>query len=151
MSPPCIRTDVEAGCQMPNDPPRYKLYYEPEFDYTTVTHLHVEPSGTPGAPLDNALTKYIDKLVLSIEDKGLINPIVIQMRSGSASVHPGKCRVAAFIKLGRPTIPAIVVDANNDYRGKSDEISANDAEGYFTGDCIAEWSWKSFSVKKRPR
>lgn len=58
---------------------------------------------------------HLDTLAADIEARGLLHPITVRRvnASGAYEVLAGKRRLAAFRLLGRPEIPAIVVDADD--------------------------------------
>ncbi len=128
-----------------NWPTRYKLYYDEYFDYSTVTHKHVERC--------RRLNGYIEYLRLSILSEGLHNPVQVHWRTERPHIHPGKSRVAALKLLGRTTVPAIIVTKEGLYKPTKGviEISPEDAQSYLSDDCVAEYDHRNFNIKKRPK
>lgn len=62
---------------------------------------------------------YIDELAESIRDKGLIQPVVMkELDDGSFVVVVGECRTRAHLKLGLPTIRAIVRNSLDDHNSR---------------------------------
>ena len=125
-------------------PLRYKLYYDPEFEYATVTHAHVESC--------RRLRGYIDYLRLSIQSDGLHNPVQVHWCNDRPHIHPGKSRVAALRQLGINHVPAIIVAKGNNYQPSKAaiDIRPEDAQSYLRDDCVADYSWRNFNINKRP-
>jgi len=126
-----------------NWPLRYKLYYDPEFEYATVTYAHVESC--------RRLSGYIDYLALSISSKGLRNPVQVHWCSDRPHIHPGKSRVAALKQLGRTTVPAIIVAKGGHYKPSKTAIEIQPEsvqDTYLSGDCVAEYDHRNFNIKK---
>ncbi len=123
-------------------PNRYKLYYDKEFDFSTVNTKHVIPP-----------TQYIDFLRMDIHNNGLKNPVQAHFYHEASHIHPGKCRVAAYKLLDRHTIPAIIIDKEGEYKPSKTavEIQPEDAQAYLTDDCVAEYDHRYFNIKKRAR
>lgn len=54
--------------------------------------------------------EHVDRLAREIDQVGLLHPIALEARDGRYAVIAGNCRLLAFRKLGRPTIPATILD-----------------------------------------
>ena len=54
--------------------------------------------------------EYIKELAASIEEIGLMNPVILCPRGNRFEVVAGDCRYQAFLSLGRKEIPAFVQD-----------------------------------------
>lgn len=55
----------------------------------------------------------IDELARSIEEQGLLQPIIVHKLGDEFELIAGQRRLTALIKLGRPTIPAMIVDTSD--------------------------------------
>lgn len=55
----------------------------------------------------------IDELARSIEEQGLLQPIIVHKINGNYELIAGQRRLTALIKLGRKTVPAMIVDTSD--------------------------------------
>jgi ParB/RepB/Spo0J family partition protein len=55
----------------------------------------------------------IDELAKSIEEQGLLQPIIVHKINGNYELIAGQRRLTALIKLGRKTVPAMIVDTSD--------------------------------------
>lgn len=55
----------------------------------------------------------IDELADSIKDHGVIQPIVVRRLGSKYEIIAGERRYKACVKIGKPTIPAIITDLND--------------------------------------
>ena len=55
----------------------------------------------------------LEELIASIKQVGLLEPIIVRKRAGRCEVIAGHRRLAAFRKMGRPVIPAIVREVDD--------------------------------------
>ncbi len=131
-------------------PLRYQLYYDPEFDYRTVHHKHVGPMRNSRTGSLTTLGQYIEYLKLNIQSDGLKNPVQVTYQNDQVHIHPGKSRVAALKELKIDTVPAIIVDYSNDYKGNANSLKPEDSDALLCNDCIAEYAHRFFNIKKRP-
>lgn len=104
--------------------------------------------------MDDRLRAYIEEIKISIWEKGLENPLLVTIKGGKATIHPGKCRTAALLSLGRTKAPAVVVDFDRivDSDGIPDGCTFLDSveatKALFSGDCRVEMSHRGLTVKK---
>lgn len=104
--------------------------------------------------MDDKLKRYIEDIKISIWTEGLKNPLLVTIKHGKATIHPGKCRTAALKRLGRAHAPAVVVDF--DRICDSDGIPPGctflddvaEVQSLFEGDCVVEMSHRGLTVKK---
>ena len=68
--------------------------------------------GTPNVRKTDADLE-IDELKQSIEEQGLLQPVIVRELEEGFELIAGQRRLVAFIKLGRPTIPAMIVDTSD--------------------------------------
>ena len=55
----------------------------------------------------------IDELAQSIEEQGLLQPIIVRKLGNEFELIAGQRRLTAFVRLGKLTIPAMIVDTSN--------------------------------------
>lgn len=55
----------------------------------------------------------INELAQSIEEQGLLQPIVVHKLGDEFELVAGQRRLAAIIRLGKPTVPAMIVDTSD--------------------------------------
>jgi len=55
----------------------------------------------------------IDELAKSIEEQGLLQPVIVRKINGNYELIAGQRRLTALIKLGRKTVPAMIVDTSD--------------------------------------
>lgn len=55
----------------------------------------------------------IDELAQSIEEQGLLQPVIVRELEDGFELIAGQRRLVAFIKLRKPTIPAMIVDTSD--------------------------------------
>ena len=55
----------------------------------------------------------IDELAQSIEEQGLLQPVIVRELEEGFELIAGQRRLVAFIKLRKPTIPAMIVDTSD--------------------------------------
>lgn len=80
-----------------------------------VKYVHVDPLDvTNPERYGDMSTKGIWKdLVPSLENHGMVNPVILWATNKELRVHYGISRVQAAIYLGMPSIPAVVCDMDN--------------------------------------
>ena len=131
------------------DEPRYDLWYAPAFDLSPGLESWRRDSK------DAQLLGFVDTMASHIERFGVLYPIGVHVRSTGIEVRPGKCRVTALRRLGRPSCPAIVADFTRSGARSPDWVRLpHDAQAiqdqYFAGsDSQVEVSRRFFSIKKR--
>jgi len=109
--------------------------------------MHCEPG-------DKKLLEYIEVLKTSILSEGLLNPLLVTIKDGRTTIHPGKCRARALLELGWEYAPAVVVDFSRVVDASSLDKTCvflddkDDVASLFTGDCAVEMSYKGLVVKK---
>jgi hypothetical protein len=126
---------------------RYTAWYDPAFRITSAFYEHMAE--------DDRLRAYIEHIKISIWEKGLENPLLVTRKNGKSTIHPGKCRAKALLSLGRSIAPAVVVDF--DRIVDSDGIpegctfldNLEDAQSWFSGDCVVEMTHRGLTVKKK--
>ena len=127
---------------------RYTAWFTPLYRIRDAQYEHVDPSAVHLRP-------YIEEIKDSILVEGLHNPLCVTIKDGKARVHPGKCRAMALLELGWEEAPAIVV--NYDAIMEKEQIEQpsiflddpEQAQSFFSGDCVVEMSHRFFTVKKR--
>jgi len=55
----------------------------------------------------------IDELAASIEEQGLLQPVIVHKLKDGFELIAGQRRLAALTKLGKPTVPAMIVDTSD--------------------------------------
>ena len=55
----------------------------------------------------------LDELARSIEEQGLLQPVIVRKLGDEFELIAGQRRLVALIRLGRHTIPAMIVDTSN--------------------------------------
>lgn len=127
---------------------RFTCWYDPAFYINSAYYEH--------AAVDDRLEAFIEKLRIDIDQNGLINPVVVTIKEGLSTIHPGKCRTKACVALGWDTIPAIVVNYNNKRTVQEDLqpglvlIDDDDQlKSYFSGDTYAKMTHRWVTVTKK--
>ena len=110
--------------------------------------MHCEPD-------DRKVLAYIQELKRDILANGLLNPLLVTIKDGRTTIHPGKCRARALLELGWEYAPAVVVDFSRVVDSTSLDktcVFLDDPDhvaSLFTGDCAVEMSYKGLVVKKK--
>ena len=125
---------------------RYTPHYNPKYVINDAYHAH--------SAVDLKLKRYIERISADIWHRGMINPLLVTIKQGKATIHPGKCRAAALKRLGRRHAPAVVVDFDDPQGNKElpeycvPITSKEQAQSYFSEDCLVEMSHRGLTVKK---
>ena len=126
---------------------RYSAHYDPRYKIADAYHAH--------AAVDAKLRRFIEDLKIDIFSHGMKNPLLVTIKDGKATIHPGKCRAAALKGLGRSYAPALVVNFD-DPKGDREIApqcvpitSKEQAQSYFSEDCLVEMSHRGLTVKKK--
>ena len=115
----------------------FKLYYEPEFKFDAkgVESNRVRAE-LPTHPTAAKRKVQLAGLTESIRSEGVKSPILVSITQPHEHkyvvVAPGQNRCRAQRRLGRDTIPALIVDYTGRYRGT--EITNDEAFALFTDD-----------------
>ena len=129
---------------------KYTAWYDPEFKLDSAEYQH--------AAEDSALREFVAELAADIKERGLRNPIQVEVKNGRTIIHPGKCRAKALISLGRETAPAIVI--NYDLPGyQANRIpqhctalgKPSQVQRYFESDYVVQMSTRWLTIKKKTR
>lgn len=68
--------------------------------------------GTPNVRKTDADLR-LDELAASIEEQGLLQPVIVHELKDGFELIAGQRRLAALTKLGKPTVPAMIVDTSD--------------------------------------
>lgn len=83
---------------------------------------------------DDVDSLYFDTFVANIKEKGLLNPITVSVNgNGKYKILAGSLRAKAFKTLQEKTIPAIVLDVENDDEGFLISLRENTCRQKMTG------------------
>jgi len=124
----------------------YSVWYDPEFPIAMAKHKHVfEVTG--------GLREFVDKLKEDIVKNGLLNPVFVQCgpEAPQPRIHPGKCRVVAWLELGHETIPAIIYDKFNRKTGITPtaiRVAPWSLGKYLKGDVGVKWTDRGMALTK---
>lgn len=121
----------------------YDLYFVPEFPIERFDRYHRDP--------ERELLRFVESVTAHIEKFGLQNPPCVQRRNGQFDVRPGKCRVTAYVRLGRTHMPVLLVDYDQigpDFGWQKLPYDLDEVQKLFSGDCIVEMSRRFCNVKK---
>ena len=95
---------------------KYKLWYYERFHFDG-PDIETNPTGRidhiPAHKADKLafVTQREKEVLKSVREHGIRNPVLVVVCSnGPMQLHPGQTRCRALRKLGRTTVPALVVD-----------------------------------------
>ena len=103
-------------------------------------------------PVTMQVLETVNNVKGSIQQKGLLNPVLMRQKMGVWVLEPGKCRVQALKLLGIDKIPAICV--SHDHKqppewAKYEIKGPEQFKAHFTGDIAPEFTYRTVRTPKK--
>lgn len=129
---------------------RYTAWFDPDFELDSAEYQH--------AAEDRKLRDFVVELAADIRQRGLINPLQVEIKNGRTIVHPGKCRAKALKMLGIDRAKAIVINydlpgyqAHRIPEGCTALGKPSHVQRYFDSNYVVQMSHRWLTIKKKNR